>query len=332
MNREAPSPKRQTAREAEPARARLFRAWHQFLNDCAAEPTKKRVHGLRVTTMRLQASIDACLANQTRDRARNQEAQSPALAAAKRWKKQAKRLRRKLSVVRSFDVYLIKTTVLRDFFPARRSFAQGSVRGSKQAALRHLAAFQSRLKKDRRTAAKKLAQALHHRLDRLTRLGFELEALLPSDPAQSSENIHRRMLADLKSVLAAQPKLSAGSLHGFRKQIKGLRYRAESESEGDARIAHFAKAIKVMQDAIGEWHDWMTLAEEASGQPGKRSELAVLAALLETRAAESLKQALQVCRSSIAELGLRASLPAARRKPVRPVEPSSPTRDKRRAA
>ncbi len=303
-----------TGTEAEPVRAHLFRAWRQLLADCAAIPTRKRVHGLRVVTMRLQATIDACLASEAQNQ--NQAAQSLALAAAKRWKKRAKRLRRRLSAVRSLDVYLIKLTGLRAHLEVPDP---GLVRGSARAAAHQLAPLENRLKRNRRAAAKKLALALRHRLGRLTRLGVELEALLPSEPAHSSEDVYHRMLADLKSVLESQPKLDAGTLHEFRKQIKGFRYRAESAPESDPRIAHFAKTVKAIQDAIGEWHDWKAVAKEAvEKKPAGRG---ALAALLQTRAAESLKEALQVCESSIAELGLQPFLPVARRKPVCPEEP-----------
>jgi CHAD domain-containing protein len=62
-------------------------------------------------------------------------------------------------------------------------------------------------------------------------------------------------------VVDAIPSLDAANLHDFRKRIKRARYVAESgEGELSKRIG---VALKRIQDAIGDWHDWQSLTAEA---------------------------------------------------------------------
>ena len=60
----------------------------------------------------------------------------------------------------------------------------------------------------------------------------------------------------------AMPLLDAENLHDFRKATKKARYVAESAVEKEP-YSNVAKALKRIQDAIGDWHDWQCLLEEA---------------------------------------------------------------------
>jgi CHAD domain-containing protein len=62
------------------------------------------------------------------------------------------------------------------------------------------------------------------------------------------------------------PVLDAGNLHGFRKGAKHARYMAEGGK--DAWSVRTAKRLKRVQDAIGMWHDWLVLGEEAREAAG----------------------------------------------------------------
>jgi CHAD domain-containing protein len=64
------------------------------------------------------------------------------------------------------------------------------------------------------------------------------------------------------------PILDAENLHEFRKATKKARYVAESGTEGKD-YSSVAKALKRIQDAIGDWHDWLCLAQEADAALGK---------------------------------------------------------------
>ena len=62
--------------------------------------------------------------------------------------------------------------------------------------------------------------------------------------------------------------LDAGNLHDFRKGAKKARYMAELAAQGDEHAEAVGKALKKLQDEIGDWHDWLVLAEEANGALG----------------------------------------------------------------
>ena len=59
------------------------------------------------------------------------------------------------------------------------------------------------------------------------------------------------------------PLLDRENLHDFRKAAKKARYVAESGEGHDPASAAIADAIKRVQDAIGDWHDWLVLEEES---------------------------------------------------------------------
>jgi CHAD domain-containing protein len=65
-------------------------------------------------------------------------------------------------------------------------------------------------------------------------------------------------------------QLDANNLHDFRKGAKKARYIAESAAE-DAHALAIGKALKKLQDDIGDWHDWLVLADEARTALGDQS-------------------------------------------------------------
>jgi CHAD domain-containing protein len=62
-------------------------------------------------------------------------------------------------------------------------------------------------------------------------------------------------------------QLDEGNLHDFRKGAKKARYIAESAAE-DAHAIAIGKALKKLQDEIGDWHDWLVLGDEARAALG----------------------------------------------------------------
>jgi CHAD domain-containing protein len=54
--------------------------------------------------------------------------------------------------------------------------------------------------------------------------------------------------------------LGPATLHPYRLKLKELRYVLELEERHPAR-QELIDAIKKVQDAIGEWHDWMSLGD-----------------------------------------------------------------------
>jgi CHAD domain-containing protein len=69
-------------------------------------------------------------------------------------------------------------------------------------------------------------------------------------------------LEDFLRLVDQMPVLEADNLHDFRKGAKKARYVAEAGGDEPSSAA-IAKAIKRVQDSIGDWHDWLVLGEEA---------------------------------------------------------------------
>jgi len=97
------------------------------------------------------------------------------------------------------------------------------------------------------------------------------QALLFSVP--SSDNAERDLsgsiaqaLDDWKQALDnAKQKFEAEQIHRLRIAGKGLRYRVELLAElGDTEAKSQTKALKALQDQLGEWHDRVVLLEIAA--------------------------------------------------------------------
>lgn len=85
-------------------------------------------------------------------------------------------------------------------------------------------------------------------------------------------------------------QLDAGNLHDFRKGAKKARYMAEAGGE-DEYAGVVGKALKKLQDEIGDWHDWLVLSEEAESALGSHGR--ELTALLERQRDEHFAAAMK---------------------------------------
>jgi CHAD domain-containing protein len=101
----------------------------------------------------------------------------------------------------------------------------------------------------------------------------------------------RIALEDYLRLMDAMPELDASNLHDFRKGAKKARYVAEAGGD-DPDAQAMAKAIRRVQDAIGDWHDWEVLeaeAREALGPDGL-----VLEAEIDRRVRKAYDRALRL--------------------------------------
>jgi len=295
---------------ADPAPQLAFESWRTLLDECGRKPSRKHVHLLRVSTLRLQAQLDHKL--ETRVAAHS------AARAARCWNKHAEKLRDSLSAVREIDVFRDKLSVLRGTLDAPSGYSPRSSR----ACSRQIEELEVWLERERKIAAKKLVADLKHRKERLERLSVELEttqalghSLLPVSSSSDVFKMYGEAIADF-------PKPDADCLHDFRKRIKNVRYLAELFAKTDQQTARLATALKTMQGAIGEWHDWQELAQLASRRLRKRHKGGVLTMLLETLSEESLQKALECCQSQNAQLDYGIADTAARLQLVAPKPPA----------
>jgi CHAD domain-containing protein len=281
--------------------------WRMLLKKCGEKPGRKRVHGLRVATLRIQALLEFW------QRAHGGD---PAAHAVKRWSRQAKKLREALQPVRSVEVCRGLLAEL------RRQVIGGSGAGPDCAS--EISELQRRFMRRRKVAAKEVVEEIGDRRARLERWGKEIECAIREPVAGDGIADVREQIAGLKAEF---PALTADCLHAFRKRVKNLRYLAEFVAEGDAQAALWARSLSKMQGVIGEWRDWQLLAVEARRILKKKSELPDLLAGLEAKA---LRRALRFCRRCQRWL-FDGAEEAQNKKPVRAVQAESGRRERQRA-
>lgn len=262
---------------------RQFEEWRQQIAECERKPSRGRVHALRVATLRLQAQLEYWLPPG--------KPGDPATRAARRWDRQARKLRRALSPVRAADVYVEKLARLRE------SAAEGT-EGQPQCSrscLRQIGKLEERFARQRQQAARRLRTEFEVRRERLIRLSRDLEAALEA-PGLRDARHGAVALKDMISRLRVEfPELNGETLHAFRKRVKAARYLAEVTAETDPVAQRQAATLSRMQAAAGEWHDWDVLAQKAARTRRKRESKGGAAELLETLATKSLKRALNEC-------------------------------------
>jgi CHAD domain-containing protein len=239
-----------------------------------------------------------------RTRAGSAAAEDALTSAAKAWLAQLKKLRRAAGEVRDLDVHreIVADEFLKDK-EKKSSRKKGAATGEKAPAhadghalplgeasppyavaalLRHqpLESDQAEqlLREQAQTLDAWLAERRQGRAEKLVRQLEKRQGRLKSaeqeflTAAEQEAGKHRRAtrkpagllaLEDFLRLVDAMPVLEADNLHDFRKGAKKARYVAEAGGE-DPFADAIAKAIKRIQDVIGDWHDWLVLGEEAS--------------------------------------------------------------------
>jgi CHAD domain-containing protein len=229
----------------------LFKKLSQLLGQNATRPHPEAVHDLRTITRRVEALLDALATEPDRNQ--------------RKLLRRLKRLRRRAGRVRDIDVQII----------ALRTLKIGRDSGRRAQLARHL--------NDRRTRReRKLQKALdretiynlRRRLARVERAVLApppapqpAAAAAPSaasaKPPQQEEvqpvSLALRMFA---TIAKQQGAFTEATLHRFRTRSKRVRYVAEMAGD-DPEANRIVSQIKRMQDAIGDWHDWLTLSQTA---------------------------------------------------------------------
>jgi CHAD domain-containing protein len=254
--------------------------WRQLVDRCARKPTRKRVHALRVITLRVQAELEIDLAELP-------HASHQAQAILK-FNRLGEKLRKALGPVRELDVWLGKLLGLRASLTQAGDYTPPSTREC----LRQLERFELRLKEKRRPLEKKLVAAISKRKDSFANAADEVDSLLGGMRTDGGADAAHTILGQFAEIARDFPTFNEQNLHEFRKRIKMVRYLAEIH-EGDAACGMIASQMKKLQSAIGEWHDWQDLSHEVRHGRSKNKDAAEL---LGSIAAESLELALVVCR------------------------------------
>lgn len=269
--------------------------WRQLVDRCGRKPTRKRVHALRVVTLRLQAQLEFDLSELPRA---SHQAQ-----AILRFGKQGEKLRKVLGPVRELDVWVGKLQGLQ----ASLAESAGYVPRSTHACIRQIERLESRLKERRKRLEKKLSAAIEKRKQNFASAAEEIDGAVDERAVDSGTNVASAIRARFAEVVKDFPAFDKENLHDFRKRLKMVRYLAELHAS-DPACGQMATQMQKVQSTIGEWHDWQALAWEA--RRGHRSKDTDLAEMLESLEAESFESALAACHSITARLAGERPAPA----------------------
>ncbi|HZW80220.1 MAG TPA: CHAD domain-containing protein [Candidatus Deferrimicrobiaceae bacterium] len=229
-----------------PKRSReVFQNLERDLVKLASQPQAKTVHRFRTGTRRLQILLSEL---------------SPKLDRSdKKLLKQLGRIRKRAGKVRDLDMQAAALRSLKVPREPRR----------KSQLVNHLIELRSQQeKKLRKQMDKTTVREIRKRLKRAAK-HFRPEA--GRDPLA----VARAMLDALHRTGAP---LTETVLHQYRILSKRVRYAAEFAIPSPAS-GHFITQIKQIQDALGDWHDWLTLTQTATAHLGDVRESPLVAEL-----------------------------------------------------
>jgi CHAD domain-containing protein len=261
--------------------------WQKLVERCGKKPTRKRVHALRVVTLRIQAEVEHEMGELPHA---SHQAQ-----AMLRFGKQAQKLRAALGSVRELDVWIGKLQDLRGSLSKTTEYVPRSTRDT----VRQIERLEERLTRRRWTAGQKLLAEIEKRRQDLMDAGDDLQQAASDREDEMHGNEAAAILKEFAAVAAEFPTFDEENLHDFRKRIKKVRYLAEI-CGGDPECGRIAAQMKKLQSAIGRWHDWQELARTASR--GKHAKDVELKELLDSLAAEAFEAALAVCHGAMVRM------------------------------
>jgi CHAD domain-containing protein len=222
----------------------ILRKMERNLVRLAADPNREAVHDFRTTSRRLETLLDLLLP--TRDR--NQ----------RKLLKLVSGIRRRAGRIRDIDVQLA----------ALRSFKVPQEPRRKTQLMHRL--IDLRVKHEQRLGNLINKKVLIEVTKRIRRASQKLQATSNRDPLAVAKEI-------LRSASTAGP-LNDEMLHRYRLAVKRARYAAEFAARS-AESERFISGLKRLQDALGNWHDWMTLTRTAARHLGEIEQSSLVAAL-----------------------------------------------------
>jgi CHAD domain-containing protein len=222
----------------------VFAKLEQDLSKLSPKLESDNVHGFRTGTRRLQVLFDLFAAP---DRGQ------------KKLLKQLGRIRKRAGKLRDLDVQL---AALRGFKSSRQARPKTEL-------VNHLIELRDRQeKKLRKLADGKTVRDLKKSLRRAAK---KFDAQDSRDPLVAA----REMLAKIDG---SNPQVTEETLHRYRILAKQARYAAEFASQSPEREQFIAR-VKKVQDALGDWHDWLTLTGTAQKHLGDLRESPLVAEL-----------------------------------------------------
>ncbi len=280
----------------------LFKKLSQLLGQNATRPHPEAVHDLRTISRRVEALLDALSTEPDK--------------AQRKLLRRLKRLRRRAGRVRDIDVQII----------ALRTLKIGRDSGRKVRLARHLNDRRSRRERKLRKALDSdTIRGLRRRLARAekavlaplpaSRSVTASAATPPAPPTPPQKEEVQPVALALKlfaTVAKQQGAFTEATLHRFRTRCKRVRYVAEMAGD-DPEARRIVNPIKRMQDAIGDWHDWLTLTQTAQklfAEPVDGPLLAALRNVTRANFVEATRHASELKRTLLGRAQAAAKAPA----------------------
>jgi CHAD domain-containing protein len=229
-----------------PERSQLaFQKMERALLKLTDAQDAESVHGFRTTSRRLQTLLDQIIPKRNRNQ--------------KKVLKMLDRIRKRAGKVRDLDIQLATLRSLKVPQEPRRKTQL--MHGLIELRVKHERRLRKALNKDD-------IREINKRLKRASR-EVNVEA------ASESLNVARAMLAH---VVRPEGPVTEELLHRYRIVVKWARYAAEFASKS-AESQQFIAQLKRLQDAVGNWHDWLTLTQTATKRLGDINQSSLVAAL-----------------------------------------------------
>lgn len=285
---------------------RLAANLRENLARCVDDPDEDPVHDTRTGTRRLQVTLETLVRELPHDGG------EPVCAAATALMRVLRKIRHAAAPVRDLDVHrrLLSRLTKRALGEKGRheeeqpnqqhpslvdepDVLETAAAGLRSSGLEAQADDLDAWLKHRRTEVAGAMQAqAPDLLAKLDRRVAELVTAMRDHPRRARKKPPGVVALDNFARLASEMQhLDAGNLHEFRKGAKQARYLAELATRGDAHAARISEALKNLQDEIGDWHDWVVLAEEAHAALGDTAQ--ELTALLEGQRDEHFVMAMK---------------------------------------
>jgi len=253
----------------------VFERLDRQLSKLASKPQPQNVHRFRTYTRRLEALLE--------------ELASGLGGNEKKLLKSLTCLRRRAGRVRDLDVQI----------SALRSLKIPQEPERKAHLLRTLSDIRvKREKKLHQALDRATLRELRRRLKKAKRRRFDCEA----DPIA----LGRRLFAQ---VTRLQVPLTEEILHKYRTAGKRIRYVVES-AERVPEASEMLATLKVMQDALGDWHDWLMLTQTADKILPEVSQSSPLLTALRNVTGAKYRHALQVVTETRSKILTPPSEPA----------------------
>jgi CHAD domain-containing protein len=235
-------PGRTSKKELVPAAARLRELSADLLkiaSDLGDTMSSKDAHKLRTSVRRIEVVMEGAEGNR----------------GTKKLHRQLDSMRRAAGHVRDIDV---QTDLLQGLDAGDYSSDCSTLKNE----------LLRRREKLERKAAKQVSKELAKDLEgRLGKLATAMEDAGVPPRVTSRERIET--IREQYVEFTTDVPLDGDPLHDLRKVTKRLRYRLEAIPGRESRALE--KEMKVVQDAIGDWHDWATLTEEGERRLAQRS-------------------------------------------------------------